>query len=169
MRGQPHAPVALYPGETTPGTHCTGGWVGLRAGLDTEATGKTVCLCQGLNPGHPVCSQTLYRLSYPSFHSMLKQSRYTPWWRLGEWRYSSYSFFNSALDGGEWSAPRPGRALPWGKDTQYPLDRRLGGPQSRSGHRLEEKSLASAWDRTPVVQSVLRHYTDLATPAPIIT
>jgi hypothetical protein len=28
------------PGERTPGTHCTGGWVGPRAGLDTEARGK---------------------------------------------------------------------------------------------------------------------------------
>jgi hypothetical protein len=27
-------------GERTPGTHCTGGWVGPRAGLDTEARGK---------------------------------------------------------------------------------------------------------------------------------
>jgi hypothetical protein len=53
----------------------------------------------------------------------------------GGWRYSSYSFLTSALDGGEWSASRPGRALPWGKDPRYPLYRRLGGPQSRSGHR----------------------------------
>jgi hypothetical protein len=33
MRGQRHAPVALYPRER-PGTHCTGAWVGPRAGLD---------------------------------------------------------------------------------------------------------------------------------------
>ena len=33
MRGQRHAPAAPYPRER-PGTHCTGGWVGLRAGLD---------------------------------------------------------------------------------------------------------------------------------------
>ena len=33
MRGQRHAPAALYPRER-PGTHCTGGWVGPRAGLD---------------------------------------------------------------------------------------------------------------------------------------
>ena len=33
VRGQRHAPVALYPRER-PGTHCTGGWVGPRAGLD---------------------------------------------------------------------------------------------------------------------------------------
>jgi hypothetical protein len=52
-----------------------------------------------------------------------------------ERRYSSYSYyFTSALDRGEWSASRPGRALPPG-DPRYPLDGRLGGPQSRSGRR----------------------------------
>ena len=30
VSGQQHAPVVLYPWER-PGTHCTGGWVGLRA------------------------------------------------------------------------------------------------------------------------------------------
>jgi hypothetical protein len=34
----------------------------------------------------------------------VKLSRYTPWRRLGERRYSSYSLLSSALDGGEWSA-----------------------------------------------------------------
>ena len=33
VRGQRHAPAALYPRER-PGTHCTGGWVGPTAGLD---------------------------------------------------------------------------------------------------------------------------------------
>ena len=33
MRGQRHAPAALYPWER-PGTHCTGGWVGPRAVMD---------------------------------------------------------------------------------------------------------------------------------------
>jgi hypothetical protein len=31
---------ALYPREKKSGTHCTGGWMGPRARLDTEATGK---------------------------------------------------------------------------------------------------------------------------------
>ena len=44
----------------------------------------------------------------------------------------------AALEGGEWSAARPGRTLPPGK-TRYPLYRRLGGPQDRSGRA--EKSL----------------------------
>jgi len=33
VRGQRHAPAAPYPRER-PGTHCTGGWVDLGAGLD---------------------------------------------------------------------------------------------------------------------------------------
>jgi hypothetical protein len=52
------------PGERTPGTHCIGGWVGPRAGLDAEARRKILCLCRGSNPGRPVRSQTLYWLSY---------------------------------------------------------------------------------------------------------
>jgi hypothetical protein len=33
VRGQRHTPAAFYPQET-PSTHCVGGWVGPRAGLD---------------------------------------------------------------------------------------------------------------------------------------
>jgi len=33
VKGQRHAPAAPYPRER-PSTDCTGGWVGLRAGLD---------------------------------------------------------------------------------------------------------------------------------------
>jgi hypothetical protein len=33
VRGYRHAPVALYPLER-PGTHCTGDWVGPRAGAE---------------------------------------------------------------------------------------------------------------------------------------
>ena len=38
----------------------------------------------------------------------------------------------AALEGGEWSAARPGRNLPLGK-ARYPFYRKLGGPQGRSG------------------------------------
>jgi hypothetical protein len=40
VSSQRHTLAALYPRERTPGTHCTGGWVGPSAGLDTEARGK---------------------------------------------------------------------------------------------------------------------------------
>jgi hypothetical protein len=36
---------------------------------------------------------------------------------------------------------------------KYPLYKRLGGLQSRSGHRLEEKSFAPAGDRTLIARS----------------
>jgi hypothetical protein len=51
----------------------------------------------------------------------VKQSRYMPWRHMGDNRYSSYSYLTSALDGGEWSASRPGRALPPGKPPPVPI------------------------------------------------
>jgi len=48
---------------------------------------------------------------------------------------SSYSFLTSALDGVSGQRHAPAALYPRGKDPRYPLDRRLGGPQSRSGHR----------------------------------
>jgi hypothetical protein len=56
--------LRFTPGERTPGTHWAGGWVGPRAGLEAETRRKVLCLCQGLNPGHLVHSQSLYWLSY---------------------------------------------------------------------------------------------------------
>jgi hypothetical protein len=97
----------------------------------------------------------------------VKQSLYTPWRRLGERRYSSYSFTTSALNGGEWSASRPGRALPPGKGPPVPIVQEAGwAPEPVWTQRLEEKSSAPAGDRTPVVQPVVRHYTAWANPAP---
>jgi hypothetical protein len=46
----------FIPGEKNPGIHCTGGWVGLRAGLDTQAIDKFLYFCRGYNSGSPVCS-----------------------------------------------------------------------------------------------------------------
>jgi hypothetical protein len=40
--------------------------------------------------------------------------------------YSSYSFTTSALDGGEWSASRPCRALPPGKGPPVPIVQEAG-------------------------------------------
>jgi hypothetical protein len=54
VSGQRHAPTALYPRERTPGTHWTGGWVGPRAGLDTEAREKILCPNRGSNLDRPV-------------------------------------------------------------------------------------------------------------------
>jgi hypothetical protein len=50
----------------------------------------------------------------------------------------------------------PAVLYPREMDPQYPLDRRLGEPQSQSGRRgYKEESSASVRDRTPIIQSVL--------------
>jgi hypothetical protein len=59
---------------------------------------------------------------------------------LGGWRYTSTHSLTSTLDGGEWSASRPGRFTPKESAPRHPLYRRLGGPQSRSGRGGEEKN-----------------------------
>jgi hypothetical protein len=75
----------------------------------------------------------------------------------------------TALDGGEWSASRPGRALPPGKGPPVSIVQEAGwAPEPVSTQGLEEKSSAPVGDRTPIVQPVVRHYTDWATAAPII-
>jgi hypothetical protein len=61
VSGQRQALASLCPGERTPGTHWTGGWVGPRAALDSE---KLISPLSGIEP--PVRSQTLYCLSYPA-------------------------------------------------------------------------------------------------------
>jgi hypothetical protein len=54
VSGQRHTPSEPYPRGRPIGTHWTGGWVGLRAGLDTEDRGKIICPCRGSNPDCPV-------------------------------------------------------------------------------------------------------------------
>ena len=62
----------------------------------------------------------------------------------------------AAIEGGEWSAARPGRTLSPGKN-RYQLYRRLRGPQGRSGRA---ENLVSTGIRSrnvqPVAQSLYR-------------
>jgi hypothetical protein len=68
----------------------------------------------------------------------------------GERRYSSCSFLTSALGGGEWSASRPGRALPPGKEPPVPIVQQARwAPELVWTQRLEEKYFALTGDRTP--------------------
>jgi hypothetical protein len=70
---------ALPPAKGPPGIHFTGGWVGLRAGLDTEARGKILLPLPGIEPrssGRPSRNQTLYWLSYPAHHLIIIVSTY---------------------------------------------------------------------------------------------
>jgi hypothetical protein len=58
------------PGGRTPGTHWIGVWVDPRAGLDTGYSKNPLPLpgIEPRSPGCPVCSKTLYWLSYPGFY-----------------------------------------------------------------------------------------------------
>ena len=67
VRGQHHAPAALYPQER-PGTHCTGGWAGPRAGLDRCEKSRPH---RDSIPGPSSHSQSLYRLSYHGLIALL--------------------------------------------------------------------------------------------------
>ena len=59
----------------------------------------------------------------------------------------------AALEGGEWSAARPGRNLPPGK-TRYPFYRRLGGPQGRSGRAERSRPNRDSIPDRPASSSV---------------
>ena len=63
------------------------------------------------------------------------------------------------LEGGEWSAARPGRTLPPGKP-RYQFYRRLGMPQGQSG-RAENLVHTGIRSRTvqPIVSHILLTYT----------
>ena len=67
---------------------------------------------------------------------------------------------------GEGSASRPGRSLHRGK-TQYPLYRRLGGPQGRSGQAWKISSPPGFDPRT--VRPVASRYKDYATRPTLLT
>jgi hypothetical protein len=47
------------PREIAPGTHWIGGWVGTRAGLDTEVNRKILSPCRDSNSDHPARSKAL--------------------------------------------------------------------------------------------------------------
>jgi hypothetical protein len=64
-----------------------------------------------------------------NIHCLIKHHAIKTYWGSGG---KLRVFLSSALDGGEWSASRPGRRVP-------PLDRRLGEPQSQSGRSDERE------------------------------
>jgi len=82
-----------------------------------------------------------------------------PVWPRGWVEVLLYSSMTAALEGGEWSAARPGRTLPPGK-TRYPFYKKLGGPQGRSGRA---KNLDPTRIRSRTVHPVVSRYTDWAT------
>jgi hypothetical protein len=78
---------------------------------------------------------------------------------VGEWKYLLHAFLRAGLDGGEWSASRPGHFTPQEKSPWCPLDRMLGGPQSRSESGDEEKHSQPLPElETPIIPPVAQRY-----------
>jgi uncharacterized RmlC-like cupin family protein len=83
------------------------------------------------------------------------------WLKLFRIREVPSSILGSQTSYSDWCQRHASAALyPWEKDPLYPLDKRLGSSQSWSGNRFEEKFFVSVGDRSPIVQFVVRHYTD---------
>jgi hypothetical protein len=59
-------PVRTLPREKIPGTHCTGGWVGPRAGLDTEVRGDILCPCRESKPDRSVVQSVVNSSLHPN-------------------------------------------------------------------------------------------------------
>jgi hypothetical protein len=102
------------------------------------------------------------------FVPMLNELSSTPWTRMEKWRYSSTTV-TSSLDGAEWSASRPCRFTLREKSPQYPLHRRLGGPQSRSARYGEERREEKRRDETrrevtPTEPSQLQSWQQVSRP-----
>jgi hypothetical protein len=98
----------------------------------------------------------------------IKVSCYMPWRLMGERRYNSYSYWTSALDGGEWSASRPGRALPPGKGPPVHWIGGWVGPRAGLDAGARRKILCPCRGSNlnrPVVKTVVRHYIAWATAA----
>ena len=93
----------------------------------------------------------IYIYIYIYMLKKLKCSRYRSGIAQRMGRGIALLFHDRGTGRGEWSAARPGRNLPPGK-TRYPLYRRLGGPQGRSGRA---KYLVPTGIRSQTVQPVV--------------
>jgi hypothetical protein len=60
---------------------------------------------------------------------------------MEKWRYILHTLLIMALFGGGRSVLLSGHFILMGEAPRYPLDRTLGGPQSRSGRYGEERNI----------------------------
>jgi hypothetical protein len=92
----------------------------------------------------------------------------TPWRHFGEWRYSSTHSLTSALDGGEWSASRPGRFTPKERVPGTHWKGGWVGPRAVLNAVVKRKipnARRESNPRTLIVQPVSQRYTDWAITA----
>jgi hypothetical protein len=81
-------------------------------------------------------------------------------WSACQDRPHTHPFLTTAPEGRERAPSHPGHSLPPGK-TQYPLYRKLGGPQAQSG-QVQKNSPPPGFDAR-TIKPVASRYTDYAT------
>jgi hypothetical protein len=112
-----------------------------------------------------ICSVEVWPLDHGGGHARLSSCLIKHYLikKHGRVKVLLHEFHTSTLDGGEWPVLRPAVLLR-AKSPRYPLVRRLGGPQNRSGSCGEEKkSLAPTGNGTPdssAVEHTANHYTE---------
>jgi len=74
------------------------------------------------------------------------------YWGVEAWLHA---FLTSAIDGVVSFMPQP--LYPQGKETLYPLDKRLDGPQNRCGRGGEEKNCQPPPELEPPIIPALYH------------
>jgi hypothetical protein len=106
------------PGERTPGTHCTGGWVDPRASLDTEDRGKILLSLLGIehrSPGRPVRNCCHQRAYYSSPTCIWVWRATVEWWWQGKPKNSeknlSQCHFAHHKPYADWPGREPGLAV----------------------------------------------------------
>jgi len=77
-----------------------------------------------------------------------------PWKRIEGVEVSLHAYLTSALDGGEWSASRPGRFTPGKGVTVTHWIRGWVGPRAGLGAVAKRKILVPTGNRTPIIQSL---------------
>jgi hypothetical protein len=98
------------------------GYLSVRAIASRSSSPSHVCICNGHSGSELCCVHCKGTLTSSAASVIIclgcswrgdgKSPATCHGGKWGERRYSPYSFLTSALDGGEWSASRPGRALP---------------------------------------------------------
>jgi hypothetical protein len=125
---------------------------------------KGVVSCKRISPSLVRLQDSCLRNTWMEFvNKSSPATRHGGAW--GDRRYSSYSFSTSALDGGEWSASRPGRAFTPGTHCTGSWVGPRAGRDTETRGKIRCPCRGSNPDR-PVVQPVVRDYTAWANPAP---
>jgi len=130
-------PWLLFTPRERPGTHCTEGWVGPRAGLDRcgksrpppgfdPQTVQPIASCYTDWATRPIQFVIIIIIIEAEVNTKVNCVPVRALRQSGGIEVWLHSFLTSAVDAGEWLTSLPGHFIP-SKESQYPLNRGLSG------------------------------------------